>query len=345
MMHLFDGETADVVWQKAIEAFRKGNAIHDKGSRNGGTKEMLHVGFSIENPRQRWITSRWPPANIAFAIAEIVWILNGRRDSKFLNYWNRQLPKYAGNGDNFCGAYGFRLRKHLGFDQLERAYQTLDKNPDCRQVVLQIWDACTDLPDVDGKPRNEDIPCNLISMLKVNNGALEWMQIVRSNDLFLGTPYNFVQFTTLQEVLAGWLHLEIGSFIHVTDSLHVYSGDIPKLDKSHRITTEPNTDTLAVSKQRSDDYFHELDMRIEAFVHEGLSKEEHAKLATWKEAPQPFQNLLFVLAAEAARRREWCEIALDIMTSCTNPCFTQLWQRWFSRVSPQFSQCGEKPLA
>lgn len=31
----------------------------------------------------------------------------------------------------------------------------------------------------------------------------------------------FIQFTTLQEIIAGWLNLDIGEYFYFTDSLHV----------------------------------------------------------------------------------------------------------------------------
>lgn len=45
---------------------------------------------------------------------------------------------------------------------------------------------------------------------------------MRSNDVHRGLPYNVVQFTTLQEVMAGWLGLEVGGYHHWSDSLHLY---------------------------------------------------------------------------------------------------------------------------
>lgn len=41
-------------------------------------------------------------------------------------------------------------------------------------------------------------------------------------------PYNFIQFTTLQEIIAGWLNLDIGEYFYFTDSLHVYKSDLEK---------------------------------------------------------------------------------------------------------------------
>jgi len=76
----------------------------------------------------------------------------------------------------------------------------------------------TDFPDEEGRPASQDILCNVLSMLKIRDGRLEWTQVMRSNDLFRGVPYNFVQFTVLQEVIAGWLGLEVGAYDHVSDS-------------------------------------------------------------------------------------------------------------------------------
>lgn len=70
-----------------------------------------------------------------------------------------------------------------GIDQLERAYHALIGKPHTRQVVLQIWEPKVDLPRLSGDESAADVPCNIVSMLKVRNGKLEWTQILRSNDV------------------------------------------------------------------------------------------------------------------------------------------------------------------
>src|SRR5437870_303608 len=124
MFRVFEGQSADSVWCEIAHAFRNGEGTVQP-SRIGEMREILHSAMSISNPTQRWITSRVPTINIAFALAEVVWILTGRNNSAFLNYFNRQLPKYAGLGVTYHGAYGRRLRSHLGIDQLQRAYEVL----------------------------------------------------------------------------------------------------------------------------------------------------------------------------------------------------------------------------
>ncbi len=335
MFRVFEGRTADEVWQDIANAFRERDSIEMQSSRAGLTYEILHSATSISNPLQRWITSRYPPINPAFAIAELVWIMSGRNDSAFLNYFNRELPKYAGEKLTYHGAYGHRLRSHLGMDQLERTYKAFKANPDSRQVVLQIWDPSSDFPDEEGRPRDTDIPCNIVSLLKIRNAKLEWMQIIRSNDLFRGLPYNFLQFTFLQEIMAGWLHLDVGSYHQVSDSLHIYEDNYDAILKFEPVQSAPNTDTLSLDRDESEMAFKELAHRTELFIAETLSKNEHLKVSSWLKAPESFQNMLFVLAAEAARRRKWTDEAIKIMTQCSNPALVQVWKRWFDRVANQ----------
>ena len=190
-MQLFHGQNADEAWLAAAESFRRSQDTRECASRAGGTSELLHAGFSVDEPQQRWVFSRNPALNPAFAIAEVFWILAGRNDAAFLTPWNRQLPNYAGTGPTFHGAYGYRLRVSVGFDQISAAYEALRHNAETRQVVLQIWSPKDDFPDRDGRPRSADIPCNICAFLKVRGCRLHWLQVLRSNDLVLGGAVQF----------------------------------------------------------------------------------------------------------------------------------------------------------
>ena len=332
-MHIFEGRTADEVWLKAASEFENSEVVHMQSSRAGQTKEFLGAAFTIHDPRQRWVSSREPSINPAFAIAEVVWIVSGRRDSAFLNYWNPKLPQFAGTGKNYHGAYGFRLRKHLGLDQLERAYQALSNNPDTRQVVLQIWDSTMDFPLPDGSPANQDIPCNICSFAKIRNGKLEWTQILRSNDLFLGVPHNFVQFTSLQEILAAWLGVDVGHYRHVADCLHVYVRDLDNVQKSGEHIAEKNTDVLRFTKQESDVFFSEMSKRMDRMTNMFLTQLKLKHLTEVEHFPRELQNWLLVVAADCARRRKWIDLSYELMAQCSNPALQQLWERWLGRWS------------
>jgi thymidylate synthase len=151
-----------------------------------------------------------------------------------------------------------RLRKHFGFDQLERAYLALRANEASRQLVLQIWDPRVDLPNEDGSPSSTDVPCNVVAILKVRNRRLEWTQIMRSNDVFRGLPHNIVQFTSLQEIFAGWLGVELGTYNHISDSLHFYKADGPMSQRLQPTAVPTNSDHLALPKCESERAFSQL---------------------------------------------------------------------------------------
>ena len=333
MLNSFGATTADEVWHTILDHFRvRDNVVRQLG-RGGPTAEMLHVLLTIDRSRQRWIPSRWPAMNPAFAVVEVVWTLVGRRDSALLNHWNPSLPKYAGHCDTYHGAYGFRLRRHFLLDQFDNAYRALENNPDSRQVVLQIWDAATDLPDANGCPRSEDIPCNVCALLKIRKGRLEWTQVLRSNDFFRGFPYNIVQFTSLQEVMAGWLGVEPGPYFHFADSLHLYEKDLPELLNSSPVTALENVDSLSLPREQSEWVLTELARRLEIMASSEISSERLVALAEWGDAPKAYENLLRVAAADHARRQHWSRVADFLMEGCTNPALTQVWDRWVKRTS------------
>jgi thymidylate synthase len=330
MINAFNGETADEVWLRIREAFQHG-ASQSELSRCGNTDEIIHGALSISNPRQRWVTSRQPAMNPAFALAEVVWILAGRNDSESLNYFNSQYPKFAGYGKTYHGAYGFRLRRQFGIDQLERAYLALLNKSESRQVVLQIWDSRVDFPSPSGDPVDTDIPCNLVSMLKVRNGALEWFQVIRSNDFFRGLPHNLIQFTSLQEIMAGWLGLELGTYNQISDSLHLYESDKSKvLDLSIAEDCETNLDDLRCPKDLSESYIVELASAIDFVKTPSNNAEDLLHLLRKSTLPPAYKNLMCILFAEGARRRKEPEIVKSILRVCTNGLLIQLFNRWSS---------------
>lgn len=334
MFRIFEGETADAVWRQIAKAYCEDQFAAGQASRAGGTSEILHAAITIRDPRQRWVASRHPALNLAFALAETVWIMRGRNDAAFVNYFSNELPKYAGAAPVYHGAYGYRLRRWFGFDQLERAYRALKHNPSSRQVALQIWDAKADFPDNLGVAADPDIPCNVTSLLKVREGRLEWLQVMRSNDVFRGVPYNVVQFTLLQEVLAGWLGLDVGEYHHLSDSLHVYDNTAPLIRAQTAVDIAESSDNLAVPKAQSDEAFAHLDQLVRHVITSTCSIED-LLASLGDRLPEGFHNIGLVLCAEGARRRKDRQAAGEIMERCTNVSYRQLYGRWLERTAPK----------
>ncbi|MET0399166.1 MAG: thymidylate synthase [Longimicrobiaceae bacterium] len=335
MIHMV-GRTADEVWRRVAALFDPEGPAHRQDGRGGETLEVMHAVLAISEPRQRWIYSRVPALNPAFALVEVIWILAGRRDLALPAHWNPRLPKYSGAAAEQEGAYGYRLRSHFGLDQLDRVYRVLDSAPNTRQAVLQIWDPVTDLPSPDGAPRRPDIPCNVSAFPKVRGGRLEWLQILRSNDVFRGLPYNIVQFTSLQEVLAGWLGVEMGEYVHVSDSLHAYAADVAVVrdGPNSSVRQVVSTDNLALPRQLSEAAIRETNLRLSDLARGDVGQDEFRRVALTSSLPEGFENIVRIAAADSARRRRWTDLSEACGAAVTNPALQTAWAEWSLRNLP-----------
>lgn len=343
-MHTISKRTADEVWREAARLLVDSDDAADQPSRRGVTAELLHVLTRIEDPSQRWIVSRTPSLNPAFSLVEVFWIAAGRRDAALPTYWNPSLPRFCGQATEYHGAYGHRLRVHFGIDQFERVYRALADAPESRQCVLQFWDSRIDLPNLDGTPAAEDIPCNVVAFPKIRQGKLEWMQVMRSNDLFLGMPHNVVQFTALQEMLSGWLGVTSGAYCQLSDSLHVYAGDVGFVRSSLTpVTAPPNTDTFALDRRTWNEVMPLVIERLEALSRHDLSECDFRSVAFAHDAPSGYDNSVLIAAADSARRRGWQELAQECIGRCTNPALVYLWHRWRSRCETRGNSSAGVP--
>ncbi len=326
--------TADSIWLQARREFMSFHGGKIVPGRKSETKEIRPVILTLPNPRNRWVVSRTPVINPAAVLSEVVWILAGRDDSAFVNFWNSKLPEFAGKGDTYYGAYGFRMRQGFGVDQLHNAAEALISNPHSRQVCISIWDPRLDLPLINGNPRAEDIPCNVMSLLKVRNGRLEWTQIMRSNDMWLGLPFNIVQFTMLQEIMASWIGVKVGYYYHFTDSLHIYPDMEGKLSELEPVIGIPaNTDDFTITdRAESLVTLKSMTERLENLIVITDNKYLYRialPLEGWAES---YANMYRVISAEACRRKGDVGIANDVMSECSNPLFELLWSRWIERL-------------
>lgn len=212
-------------------------------SQHGDTLEMPDpVSVKYLNPRERCLFDPVRDSNPFLNLFEALWILAGREDVKFLEEIVGRMATYADDGEKYFGAYGARMRGtssfldrpveeketeeerwvHVGdtHDQIEVAIHRLTKNHNDRQVVLQIRQPS------DIAYFGKDQPCNMAVSLKIRNNKLNIHVFNRSNDFIWGLAgTNVVQFSMLQEYLAGRIGVEVGVYHQTTDSMHVYVND------------------------------------------------------------------------------------------------------------------------
>lgn len=113
----------------------------------------------------------------------------------------------------FWGAYGPRVAGGVG-----QIVDLLAADPDSRQAVLTLFDASRDL----GRTEQVDLPCTIALQYQIRRGKLEAWTVMRSNDAWLGLPYDLMQFGMLQAAIAEGLAIPMGPMTHSAGSMHLY---------------------------------------------------------------------------------------------------------------------------
>lgn len=170
-------------------------------------------------PRRRVVFDPLRDANPVFHLMESLWMIAGRRDVAPLLEYNSTFDQFAEEDGNQHGAYGYRWRRHFGFDQLESAILQLRENPLSRQVVLQMWSAEDDMNVI-----KRDRPCNTTIYFDFVNDALNMTVCCRSNDMVLGAyGANVVHMSILHELVASGSKLKLGSYYQFSNNFHAYT--------------------------------------------------------------------------------------------------------------------------
>ncbi|WP_328436559.1 thymidylate synthase [Streptomyces sp. NBC_00444] len=213
------GDSAALLFAEAVrETADRGRPVSPRGM---PTRELLGVHLTLTRSRARLL--HLPPARVlnpAFAAAETVWHLNGS-DAPWIFDYNSRLRRYADDG-LLRGAYGPRMRRWGGnVDQLAQVIRTLREDPDSRRAVIQLYDPTRDAAG------HRDVPCTLGFRFQLRQGRLHMSTTMRSQDVWIGLPYDLFFATVLHELTAGWVGADLGTYHHHVDSLHLYERDMP----------------------------------------------------------------------------------------------------------------------
>lgn len=206
-----------------LQAVNEYGTLRD--SRNGPVKVFRTPVTTIyERPTERVVFYPERDANPFFHFMEGLWMIAGRNDVEWISRFNSSIVNYSDDGVTFHGAYGYRWRKHFGFDQLDVIAHLLRTNPDDRRIVLQMWD-----PKVDLARGGKDFPCNTAIKFRVRDGELDMTVENRSNDMIWGAyGANAVHFSMLQEFMAAWTGFRVGHYWQVSTNFHAYTATMEK---------------------------------------------------------------------------------------------------------------------
>tara|TARA_R110000787_G_scaffold42303_12_gene104027 strand:+ start:11616 stop:12365 length:750 start_codon:yes stop_codon:yes gene_type:complete len=181
------------------------------------------MSWRLENVEQAWINDANRRAKLKYACAEFIWYLSGTRDG-WIKHYAPQYKRFLEPDGSAHGAYGSRWMEHgqMGFVLGEL-------KSDSRRAVMTCWDAHHDIPQV--VREGPDVPCTLSLQFLREDDRLNMVVTMRSNDAWLGLPYDMFCFATLQRLFAGALGLRTGWYTHQVGSMHLYERNVARAEE------------------------------------------------------------------------------------------------------------------
>jgi thymidylate synthase len=207
------------------------NNEHESAPRGLRIKETLGVTFAIKNPLNRLLYIPERGFSLTYAIAEILWYSLGENSTKWISNYSNFWSNISDDGLTANSAYGARMFKpHFAIArnrivQWDYVYEELKRDPDSRRAVIHIR-----TPD-DSVDAKLDVPCTLSMQFFIRNGKLDMVVNMRSSDLIFGISYDIPAFTYFQELLALRLGIQVGKYMHMSNSLHIYERHFDMCEK------------------------------------------------------------------------------------------------------------------
>jgi thymidylate synthase len=190
-------------------------------SRDGDIRgEVINATSILLNPTNNILKSDRRKLSMKYAIGEMLWYMSGqpllKEIQKYTNGWDRMTD----DGIHLNSNYGYCIKSKYEFDQWEFVKDELTRNPNSRRAVIHIKEPS----DKDSK----DVNCTICLQFFIREGKLHCTTYMRSNDIWMGFPYDVFQFTNMQILMSMELQVGIGTYTHICGSLHLYERDADK---------------------------------------------------------------------------------------------------------------------
>ena len=199
-------------WERAvIETWEKGAEFETAYDKEGDPKSkdvtaLIHVKNPFAEPR----IHRAFPGGLDDLEKYRMEVLHGVHDhwvdpanGKWNYTYHERLFGYKLPGSNFK------------VDQIALCIDELKKTPHTRRAQAVTWQVWNDLG-------YEHASCLQRLWFRVENGKLNMCIHIRSNDAYKAAFMNMHAFTELQRWVAWQVGVEVGEYIHIADSFHIY---------------------------------------------------------------------------------------------------------------------------
>ena len=223
-MKTFDKVVTDVY----KELFSRG--VWQRNKRTDTQVLAMH-GYSFT-----WDMNFWPLLMVRrlypkTAASEVAWFISGEKSTKWINkrcgIW-RQFEDTPGMIES---AYGFRWRYMYGIDQLYKIIANLKADKSSRQQVLLSWHP------KDLKNETKNVPCPYTAVFNIIEGKLNCHLTLRSNDLYLGLPYDTLMYTILSNLIANSVGVDVGELFYSIAHAHIYENQLDAVNEVRRRAT------------------------------------------------------------------------------------------------------------
>lgn len=237
MIYKFEGKSIPTIWPWVLDTILdEGKIISPRGL---PTKEISPVIMQVTRPRERLFGHPHRKEVSIFTYIEGLWMLLGEETPDRVVHYVSNMKQFVNEDeDRFDGAYGPRMVRlaplqrftegnRLDFElpkkecytlnQLNMVYDRLSRDPNSRQAIVVINN-----PLFDWSRNSKDIPCTLSFQFLIRDNKLDMIATMRSQDAWWGMVYDQSEFQWFQEIIAGWLGIDVGTYTHVVGSLHLY---------------------------------------------------------------------------------------------------------------------------
>ena len=157
------------------------------------------------------------------AVKELLWIWQMQsNDVRKLQDMNVHIWDEWMQEDGTIGkAYGYQLAK---YKQVDNLIKTIKEDPTSRRMITTLWNI-EDLPEMALQP------CAFQTLWNINKGKLNCMLAIRSNDWFLGNPFNIAQYAALVHMIAQVTNYKPGRLTVCINDAHIYENHIPQIQE------------------------------------------------------------------------------------------------------------------
>lgn len=196
-------------------------------------KEILNCTIEVENPMENLFENEFRSSPKKYIAAELLWYFSGTKSAVFIEQYAKLWSTLKDEQGNVNSAYGnliFTEKNEHSLTQYAWAIETLKRDKDSRQAFMHF-----------NKPKhqhfdNKDQVCTLQSLFHIRDNKLNMTLTMRSNDVIFGFMTDFAFFSVLQYQV--YLHLkdtypdlEMGSYTHVSHSMHLYERHYELVEK------------------------------------------------------------------------------------------------------------------